>query len=93
MDFDAMSKAYRDAKVNEPNRNIWGAPNSLTKSSVLKAPDGYYQETEVDYSIVKMPNGDYVVARSERLGSLNYDYVCTCKTSHEAREIVRALNK
>lgn len=48
---------------------------------------------EVDYSIVKMPDGGYVVARSHRIGSLEYDFVCSCASHHEAREIVKALSK
>ena len=93
MDFDAMSKEYRDAKVNKTSKDIWGAPDPLTKSSVLRAPDGYYQETEVDYGIVKMGDNSYIVVRSNYLGSLDYDVVCNCESRHEAREIVRARNK
>lgn len=108
MDYEEMSKAYKSATNqkgnNKPN---WGAPNP--KDAIhMPAPERYFSEkgntfsktpyvapapVEVDYSIVKMPDGTYVVARSERLGSLDYDYVCTCPTRHEAREIVRGLNK
>jgi hypothetical protein len=51
------------------------------------------EEVEVDYGIVRMPDNAYLVVRSVRLGSLDYDYVALCANHHEARDIVRALNK
>lgn len=89
----------------EYEKNIWQKPNPNDAYPHLPPPNTKVKPptpfnppmksapVEVDYSIVKMPDGTYVVARSERLGSLNYDYVCTCNTQHEAREIVRGLNK
>ena len=111
MDYEEMSKAYKNAKYQKGSgfeKANWGAPNPKDAYINLPSPDRYISDkgnsisktpyvapapVEVDYSIVKMPDGTYVVARSERLGSLNYDYVCTCGSHHEAREIVRGLNK
>lgn len=109
MDYEEMSKAYKNAKYQKGSgyeKNIWGAPNPKDAYIGMPAPKEYISEkgnnfgnykapveVEVDYSIVKMPDGGYVVARSKRLGSLDYDFVCSCDTQHEAREIVRGLNK
>lgn len=89
MDYEEMSKAYKSATYQKGSgfeKSTWGAPNY---KDAMPAPTS----VEVDYSIIKMPDGTYVVARSERLGSLDYDYVCTCPNRHEARDIVRGLNK
>ena len=68
------------------------------KNSAQEFPNGYgfpapkYVDPEMDYAIIKM--GDmFIVARSKRLGSLDYDVFCTCETRHDAYEIVKALNK
>ena len=89
-------------------KNIWEAPNPKDAYINMPAPKDYFSNkgnsisktpyvapapVEVDYSIVKMPDNTYVVARSKRLGSLDYDFVCSCDSQHEAREIVRGLNK
>jgi hypothetical protein len=89
-------------------KNTWGAPNPKDAYINFPSPDKYISDkgnsisktpyvapapVEVDYSIVSMPNGTYIVARSHRLGSLDYDFVCECETRHDAREIVKALNK
>jgi hypothetical protein len=109
MDYEAMSKAYKNAKYQKGSgyeKTIWGAPNPKEAYVGIPAPKEYISDkgnnygnykgvapVEVDYSIVKMPDNTFVVARSHRLGSLDYDFVCTCETRHEAREIVKALNK
>lgn len=104
MDYNEMSKAYNNAKGKyEPYReghyepNIWKKPKPEDAKKHLPPPSVnppvVHMSTEVDYSIVSMPNGTYIVARSHRLGSLDYDFVCECETRHDAREIVRALNK
>lgn len=68
--------------------------NAIARAySVAHSPDGWSSvEKEVDYAIVKL--GDtYLVCRSYTLGSLDYEVICNCENHHEAREIVRALNK
>jgi hypothetical protein len=99
------AKYQKGSGFEKPN---WGAPNPKDAYVNFPPPDKYISDkgntisktpyvapapVEVDYSIVKMPDGGYVVARSKRLGSLDYDFVCSCASQHEAREIVRGLNK
>lgn len=78
MDHHEMEGAYKRAFESK----------NISKSAyVPPAP------VEVDYSIVKISSDNYIVARSHRLGSLNYDFVCECSTQWEARYIVEALSK
>lgn len=106
MDYEEMSKAYQSAKKTQDSVNQY--PNGWSEERVSPTvnytthnrhmslnpqPEKPYTPTEYDYSIVKMPDGNYVVARSKRLGSLDYDFVCSCVTHWEARQIVRGLNK
>lgn len=92
MDFDALSEAYQQAsKGYKPVVNgdtLWKPP---TPSEAVHNIGGH--DVEVDYSIVKMSDTSYIVARSRYLGSLDYDFLCHCESRHEAREIVRALSK
>jgi hypothetical protein len=95
MDYEKLSKGYYEQRQK----------NSLEEhlkyqKSLEKFPNGYENKreespapVEVDYSIVRMPDGGYVVARSRNLGSLDYDFVCSCSSRHEAHEIVKALSK
>ena len=93
MDYDKLSDGYYQQRKQ----------NSLEEhfkhlKSLEKFPNGYESEkasapVEVDYSIIRMPNGTHVVARSRNLGSLDYDFVCECSSRHEAHEIVKALSK
>ena len=97
MDYEEMTKAYKSA--TEPTQ--WKIPTAKEvyeghmPPPYLKSPEppvNYYTQ-DVDYSIVRMPNGTYIVARSEKLGSLDYSFVCECQSQPVAREIVKALNK
>jgi hypothetical protein len=95
MDYEKLSKGYYEQRQK----------NSLEEhlkyqKSLEKFPNGYENKREestvtqeVDYSIIKMPSGTCVVARSRNLGSLDYDFVCECSSRHEAHEIVKALSK
>jgi hypothetical protein len=93
MDYEKLSKGYYEQRQK----------NSLDEhlkyqKSLEKFPNGYEngkasEPVDVDYSIVKMPTGTHVVARSRNLGSLDYDFVCECSSRHEAHEIVKALSK
>lgn len=100
MDYDKLSEGYyQQRKQNSLDEHL------KYQKSVQKFPNGWENKgqnignytppapVEVDYSIVKMPDGGYVVARSKRLGSLDYDFVCSCASQHEARDIVKALSK
>ena len=77
MDHQEMESAYNRAT----------SKNISKKGYVPPAP------VEVDYAIVQISSDNYIVARSHRLGSLNYDFVCECVTQWEAQQIVEALNK
>lgn len=77
MDQHEMEGAYNRAL----NKNI------STTTYVPPTP------VEVDYAIVQISSDNYIVARSHRLGSLNYDFVCECSSHWEAENIVEALNK
>ena len=77
MDHHEMEGAYTRATGN----------NISVKTYVPPAP------VEVDYAIIKISSDNYIVARSHRLGSLNYDFVCECSTQWEAQNIVEALNR
>ena len=79
MDFDEMKGAYARATSTDTYRE--GSENIDIANS------------DCDYGIVRMPDGAYLVVRSVRLGSLDYEYVALCANHHEAREIVGALNK
>jgi hypothetical protein len=95
MDYEELSKGYyQQRKQNSLNEHI------KYQKSLEKFPNGYENKVEapsvaleVDYSIVRMPDGGYVVSRSRNLGSLDYDFVCSCSSRHEAHEIVKALSK
>lgn len=100
MDYDKLSDGYyQQRKQNSLDEHL------KYQKSVQKFPNGWDNKgenignytppapVEVDYSIVKMVDGTYVVARSKRLGSLDYDFVCSCSSHHEAHEIVKALSK
>lgn len=93
MDYEEMKKAYESARKMEKSVNNYpdGWNPDLTKT-VSNQPY-IHVPVEHDYSIVKMPDGGYVVARSKRLGSLDYDFVCSCDSHWEAKQIVRGLNK
>ena len=105
MDYEEVQGAYQRAmKSNDQFNKKYYQESHVDKNHGIERnkpsefPNGFGYpsapvDTEVDYSIVKMPNGTYVVGRSRRLGSLNYDYVCTCETQFDAREIVESLNK
>lgn len=99
MDYDAMREAYNATKKKEESVNMYPdgrySETFLPRSKHLNAMTNYMPvtKTEHDYSIVKMPNGHFVVARSRQLGSLDYDFVCECVSQWEASEIVRGLNK
>jgi hypothetical protein len=85
MDFDELKNAYYNAThVN----NVWTAPNP--KEAVRTLSPAFI---EVDYSIIHMPDGTFVVGRSWSLGSLDYDFVFSCTSRNEAHEIVRLLSK
>lgn len=91
MDATEMANAYQRAVAED---SIWKTPDVNTgiypfggRTIVAPAKD------EVDYSIVKMSDSSYIVARSQYLGSLDYDVICNCESRQEAREIVRALSK
>lgn len=88
---DQFSKYYKEYPNKEKH-------HGFEEHKPTEYANGYgfptkYIDEEVDYSIVKMSKDEYIVARSRRLGSLDYDFVCTCRTLHEAHEIVKALNK
>jgi hypothetical protein len=51
------------------------------------------EPVEVDYAIVKLSPENYVVARSNKLGSLDYQFVCECDSHPEAHAIVEALSR
>lgn len=100
MDYEKLSEGYQQQrKQNSLDEHL------KHQKSVQKFPNGWDNKgqnygsytqpapVEVDYSIVKMADGTYVVARSKRLGSLDYDFVCSCTSHHEAHEIVKALSK
>lgn len=103
MDYEEMSKAIKKAnskyepyKPVEHEKTIWKAPKVADMQPHLPPPMNPTAKNvfaEVDYGIVKMGDNSYVVVRSHYLGSLDYDVVCNCESRHEAREIVRALNK
>ena len=106
MDYEEMSKAYQSAKKIQDSVNQYPNGWSKEKVSPINTYSSYKQylsinpqpetpstPTEYDYSIVKMPDGGYVVARSKRLGSLDYDFVCSCASHWEARQIVKALSE
>jgi len=104
MDFEESKKAFKRAEMNyekyysEPTPSYPKLKNhGIEQKSVEEFPNGYgypsnYVAPEVDYAIVKIENG-YLVARSHRLGSLNYETVCICQSQHEAQTIVKALSK
>ena len=85
MDFDELKNAYYNATEV---RNVWTAPNPKDAVKFIRPAYG-----EVDYSIIHMPDDTFVVGRSWSLGSLDYDFVCSCSSRNEAREIVRSLSK
>lgn len=103
MDYKKLSEGY----YTQMNKNQQQLPSfkEQYQNAVDKYPNGWEDKggqigsytppapVEVDYSIVKMPNGNYVVARSKRIGSMDYDFVCECTNHYEAREIVKALSK
>lgn len=103
MDYDKITEGYY-IQMNKNQPQIPSFKEQYQKA-VDQYPNGYQNKggnlgnytpptpVEVDYSIIKMPDGGYVVARSNRLGSLDYDFVCSCASQHEAREIVKALSK
>lgn len=99
MDYEEMKKAYESAKKTEKSVNNypdgWNPDNQPTINFSKTASNQPYIHVTIehDYSIVKMPDGGYVVARSERLGSLDYDFVCSCASHWEAKQIVRGLCK
>ena len=89
MDYEAMSDAYNNAK----NSGSW---TDKKKPDLLKHYNNSYTpqlSVEVDYAIVRMPSGEYIIARSHRLGSLDYDFVATTSNLYEAQNIVKGLNK
>lgn len=83
MDYEEMNKAMDNALNNTLNK----------MRSVSNYPDGYQHQIEFDYSIVRMGNGRFIVARSRHIGSLDYDFLCECDSHWEATQIVKALNK
>lgn len=100
MDYEKLSQGYQQQrKQNSLDEHL------KYQKSVQKFPNGWDNKgetfgshttpelIEVDYSIIKMPSGNYVVARSKRLGSLDYDFVCECSSHHDAHEIVKVLSK
>lgn len=70
-----------------------GAYNRALNKNISKSTYVPSTSVEVDYAIVQISSDNYIVARSHRLGSLNYDFVCECSTQWEAQTIVEALNK
>jgi hypothetical protein len=70
-----------------------GAYNRALSKNISKAPYVPPAPVEVDYAVVRISSDNYIVARSHRLGSLNYDFVCECATQWEAHNIVEALNR
>lgn len=99
MDYEEMRKAYESSKKKEKSINNypdgWKPDNQPTINFGKTASSQPYIHVPVehDYSIVKMPNGNFVVARSNRLGSLDYEFVCECATHWEAQKIVKALSE
>lgn len=69
------------------------------KRALEEYPNGYGysptppREPEYDYSVIKMPDGTYVIGRTDRLGSLIYDYVASAQEWRIAKDIVAGLNK
>jgi hypothetical protein len=47
----------------------------------------------VDYIVVDMGNGEWIIARSYRIGSTSYDRIATCRSYPEACDIANILNK
>lgn len=103
MDYKKLSEGY----YTQMNKNQQQTPSfkEQYQKAVDQYPNGWDDKgqnfgnytpptpVEVDYSIIKMPSGNYVVARSKRIGSLDYDFVCECTNHYEAREIVKALSE
>lgn len=89
MDYEAMSNAYNNAKNAEP----WGERKKPDLLKHYSTGTVARMDTEVDYAIVRMPSGEYIIARSHRLGSLDYDFVATTNNLHEAHAIVKGLSK
>jgi hypothetical protein len=100
MDYEKLSKEYyQQRKQNSLDEHL------KYQKSVQQFPNGYENKgenfgnykapepVEVDYAITHMPSGTYVVSRSNRLGSLNYQFICECTSQWQASEIVKALNK
>lgn len=103
MDYEEMRRAYESAKKTK--ESVQEYPDGWNpKEDFQKALRKHYMgeedkqsytppPIEHDYSIIKMPNGNFVVARSHRLGSLDYEFICECVSHWEAKQIVRGLNK
>ncbi len=91
MDYDKITEGYSEHLKYQ--KSLQKFPDGYENNSVTYSSFKSSISEDFDYSIVKMPDGGYVVARSKRLGSLDYDFVCSCASQHEAHDIVKALNK